>query len=159
MSLRDRIMENVSIIPITGCWMWMLKLTCQGYGELHMRYSIPAYPRAHRVSYEAFVGPIPDGLVIDHLCRHPWCVNPEHLEPVTQRENTARGDAPSAAAMQKTHCLHGHELTEPNARVKNGRRMCRACGRAKTAAYELRQRQRSPGALLAPPAPKTEGGA
>lgn len=76
----------------TGCWQWLHGTNSIGYGQLHVRHSKPrrmAY--AHRVYYERHVGPVPDGLELDHLCRNPGCVNPEHLEPVTHAENIRRG--------------------------------------------------------------------
>jgi hypothetical protein len=78
---------------------------------------------AHRVIYEYLVGPIPDGLSIDHLCRVRHCVNPAHLEPVTHRENVLRGQAPTAVNGRKTRCKRGHEF---NRTVRNGRR-CYTC--------------------------------
>lgn len=72
----------------TGCWLWTAAINNMGYGTLAYR-QVRYY--AHRFSYEMFVGPIPSGLVLDHLCRHPSCVNPDHLEAVTQQENCMRG--------------------------------------------------------------------
>jgi hypothetical protein len=85
---------------------------------------------AHRFAYELFVDEIPDGLTLDHLCRNPRCVNPGHLEPVTQRENTLRGISPVAVNAAKTHCKHGHLLDEANTYMTNaGSRQCRTCNR------------------------------
>jgi hypothetical protein len=82
----------------------------------------------HRVSYEAFKGPIPDGLTIDHLCRNRACVNPEHLEPVTMRVNCLRGESPAAVHARKTHCPKGHEYSAENTyRHKGNHRMCKLC--------------------------------
>lgn len=87
--------------------------------------------KVHRVVYEALVGPIPDGMVIDHLCRQPSCVNPAHLEPVTRRENVLRGLTLPAANARKTHCKHGHEFTPENTYLfPTGTRGCRTCARA-----------------------------
>ena len=76
--------------PATGCWVWQRYVDKSGYGEIH----VPGYignRRAHRIIYERHKGKIPDGLDLDHLCRNRRCVNPDHLEPVTRRENLARG--------------------------------------------------------------------
>lgn len=77
-----------------ACWPWTARLDRDGYGTLKMPTGRSI--RAHRFAYELLVGPIPEGLVIDHLCRNRRCVNPAHLEPVTAEENWRRGDAPSA---------------------------------------------------------------
>jgi hypothetical protein len=97
---------------------------------------------AHRVAYEMLVGTIPKGLDLDHICHngsgcgggescpHRRCVNPDHLEPVTHRENMLRGETVAAMHARKTHCIHGHEFTPENTRIKrDGSRNCRACDR------------------------------
>ncbi len=110
------------------CWVWTGKLSTGargGYGHLRIGNSNPP---AHRVAYELLVGPIPAGLVIDHLCRNRACVNPAHLEPVTNRENLLRGVGAPASHARKTHCIHNHEFTPENTRLGlNGRRQCRTC--------------------------------
>lgn len=87
---------------------------------------------AHRVAYALLVGPIPEGMVIDHLCSNRSCVNPEHLEPVTQDENVRRSGTPMATRqLAKTHCTRGHPYDEANTYVvpKSGHRQCRTCNR------------------------------
>lgn len=88
--------------------------------------------KAHRLMYEFLVGPIPDGLTLDHLCRNTACCNPDHLEPVTQRVNNLRSRNVSGINAAKTHCKRGHEFTDENTKWSfnewgNPRRHCRAC--------------------------------
>src|SRR6185369_15101616 len=78
-------------VSTNGCWLWQRAITTAGYGSVRFNGET-AY--AHRMVYERHKGPITPGLVLDHLCRNPACVNPDHLEPVSQRENIIRGDAP-----------------------------------------------------------------
>lgn len=113
-----------------GCWLWTAALHSAGYGIIGNQ-SGTFY--AHRLSYEFFVGEIPQELDIDHLCRVRACVNPDHLEPVTRRENILRGTAgqiTGARQRAKTHCCNGHEFDEKNTRLNmRGSRVCRACQR------------------------------
>lgn len=105
----------------TGCWLWAGGKNNKGYG----RYG-PAF--AHRIAYELLVGPIPEGLELDHLCRTPLCVRPDHLEPVTHRENLLRGDTFAARNAAKTQCDRGHPYTADSIYVsKNGKRQCQIC--------------------------------
>jgi hypothetical protein len=94
--------------------------------------------RVHRWAYETLVGPIPDGLVIDHLCRVRNCVNPDHLEPVTHRENIRRGEA-GAWNRVKTHCPQGHEYTPENTRYSGTTRNCRECQRIRNLEIDARR--------------------
>lgn len=113
-----------------GCWFWRGNISVWGYGIWQPGRGRSL--RAHRVAYEAVVGPIPAGLVLDHLCRVKDCVNPAHLEPVTDRVNTLRGVGPSAINAAKTECKHGHPFTPENTRIDHkGKRVCRICDRAK----------------------------
>lgn len=123
----DRLMARVMFEPMSGCWLFTGGLN-NGYAML----SVP--PRGtndygHRVSYEHNVGPIPDGLHLDHLCRNRACVNPLHLEPVTPLINNQRGMAPGAIARRTQKCGKGHPLApgHPNTYEAFGRRYCRAC--------------------------------
>jgi len=110
------------------CWNWIASRDSSGYGHF---WDDNILIGAHRWSYKHFVGPIPDGLTIDHLCRNPACVNPKHLEPVTNVENIMRGNGVAAQNARKTHCKRGHEFTETNTRIDNSRRnpgrICKKC--------------------------------
>ncbi len=106
------------------CWLWTACLFHNGYGQFNAS-GATAY--AHRFAYEACVGPIPDSLELDHLCRVRCCVNPAHLEPVTSRENTLRGDTIPAANAAKTHCSWGHKFAGENVFISQGSRRCREC--------------------------------
>lgn len=110
------------------CWLWTAGRFASGYAQMRHNGTVS---RVHRVSYELAYGPIPAGLVIDHLCRVKNCVRPDHLEAVTQQENLLRGATVNAANAAKSHCIHGHPLTGPNAYVNptSGHRSCRACQR------------------------------
>jgi hypothetical protein len=100
------------------CWNWLGALNDAGYGRIGYNAKV-GY--AHRFAYELLVGPIPEGLTIDHLCRNRRCVNPDHLEPVTQGDNVRRRPF-------KTECKHGHAYDEKNTYVlTNGRPACRKC--------------------------------
>lgn len=120
------LLTRITMRPGSECWEFTGPRNGLGYGRLS-RDGKDDY--AHRGSYELLVGPIPDGLTLDHLCRNPPCVNPAHLEPVTMAENSRRGTSPPAVNFRKTHCVNGHEFTEENTyrRPDNGRRVCRRC--------------------------------
>jgi aspartate carbamoyltransferase regulatory subunit len=107
--------------------MWTAYIHKGGYGHFFLNGKTV---HAHRYAYELTVALIPDGLVPDHLCRNRGCVNPNHLEPVTRRENTLRGDTVASAESKQTHCIHNHEFTVENTYIaKSGKRQCRTCAR------------------------------
>lgn len=110
-----------------ACWIWKAGVNNKGYGQFWFEGKL-IY--AHRVAYELTKGPIPEGLTIDHLCRNRVCVNPDHMEPVTNGENVLRGVGPSAINSRKTLCPRGHPLFGKDLYVyPNGKRTCRACAR------------------------------
>lgn len=126
------------------CWPWTAAKH-NGYGKVYWNGSVIG---AHRVAYMLHVGPIPEGMQLDHVCRNPACVNPSHLEVVTARENTLRG----LRGRMITHCPHGHEYTEENTIWRTDtssphpRRRCRACHKAhnrRTTERRLRERQQA----------------
>lgn len=115
-------------VTVNGCWIWQGAKTYNGYGQFRFDGQIRY---AHRWSYEHHVGAIPEGKVLDHLCRTPSCVNPKHLEPVTQRINVLRGESPAAKQARQTHCRKaGHPLSGSNLSISGGKRRCRECYRA-----------------------------
>jgi len=130
--VRYRLLASVLVNDETGCWEWQAA-KAHGYGSIGIGSSYDGtrrIARAHRVAYEEYRGLIPEGLQLDHLCRNKGCVNPFHLEIVTARENTLRGDGPTARNARRTHCPHGHELAGSNIiwRGPDRRyRRCRAC--------------------------------
>ena len=122
----DRFWEKVT--KIDTCWLWVGCLRHpSGYGAFYNRNTMV---HAHRWSYEQVHGPIPADLQIDHLCRVRHCVNPAHLEAVTQRENLIRGEGFAGKQSRQTHCKYGHAFTEDNTYVNSkGGRRCRTCKR------------------------------
>ena len=133
--LWDRFLRHFEAYDALACWRWRGATLKGGYG----RFSVPGQKTllAHRVAYEACIGPIPIGLHLDHLCRVRNCVNPCHLEPVTQKENTLRGDTFPAANLRKTECPFGHPLDGRSRR----QRFCRTCCRQKDRLRRARARQ------------------
>lgn len=128
------------------CWLWTASLTQGGvYRSDYPRFSIKGKDiYAHRFSYELLVGQIPEGLELDHLCRVRHCVNPSHLEPVTQQVNTLRGFTSGAISLRTDLCGNGHDLSGENAfwhPGPNGYRGCRICHRANGRRTYARHRQ------------------
>lgn len=123
--------HNASLGP---CWLWTAAVNKEtGYGAFGA--TAGKVVLAHRWSYEAHVGRIPPGLVIDHLCRVRCCVRPDHLEAVTELANIRRGDSASTRNALVTHCPRGHAYTPENTRVADGKRSCRTCSRERSSAY------------------------
>lgn len=116
------------------CWLWTGAIGSGGYGTLHL--DVERGPvGAHRFSYELHVGPIPDGLQLDHLCRVKHCVNPLHLEAVTASENTLRAVPFRGPIRPRTHCKKGHPLSGDNVYGHNGKRTCKTCKADRQRAY------------------------
>jgi hypothetical protein len=146
-SAEDRFWEKVDksgpiieLRPDLGpCWVWDASTRDNGYGQFSLHGRMLG---AHRLAYLFVNGTVPDDLQLDHLCHthdpdctggetceHRRCVNPDHLEPVTQLENLARGNGFGARNAAKTHCKHGHPFNDANTRVYKGARLCRQCHR------------------------------
>jgi HNH endonuclease len=119
----DRLRER-TVVDATGCHLFTGALYANGYGAFRFDGRTRA---AHRVAYELQRGPIPDGLVLDHLCRVRNCINPDHLEVVTNAENKARGESLWAKNARKTHCPKGHPLSAENLLRRHYGRECRTC--------------------------------
>ncbi len=124
-TVAERFWKKVRL-PVSpdGCLEWIGARQPSGYGHMNVAGK---FVKAHRLAHELLVGPIPSGMVVDHLCRNRACVNPNHLEPVTQRTNVHRGDSAMAKKVRQTHCHQGHELAGENLRVDSYGRHCRAC--------------------------------
>lgn len=144
---RTRVLDKFTVSD--GCWLWTGARFASGYGSFN---DGTRTVRAHRFVYEWLVGPIPDGMQLDHTCHndsgcgggpsclHRRCVRPAHLEPVTHLENGRRGEA-GAWLAAKTECPSGHAYDEANTRIYQGRRYCRACSRVTSSAYHSRKAQ------------------
>lgn len=128
--IQQRILDRVDITDLghtTPCWISNRATQPNGYTKVGI---LGRTWLTHRLAYEAFVGPIPDGLQLDHLCRQRACCNPNHLEPVTCRENLLRGDTLIATETAATHCKRGHEFTIENTYKRAdqpNKRECLAC--------------------------------
>ena len=143
--IRQKLEARIEHEPNSGCWLWAGSINERGYGSI----STPrGTRRVHRVAYELFTGrPIPPGLTLDHLCRVRSCVNPDHLEPVTNRENILRGIGLTAVNARMTFCKRGHLFGSGNfdwRRRRDGRtwRRCIPCERYRMARRPSRARIR-----------------
>lgn len=121
-----RLLDKTAFNVKTGCWEWTASVRPNGYGQFNL-VGVTRY--AHRAAYTLLAGPIPNGFHLDHLCRVRHCVNPDHLEPVTQQENIRRG------VEVRTTCRKGHLYNEANTlRHANGARFCGECKRQRSRA-------------------------
>lgn len=127
--------QRMEVDPSTSCWIWSGAKIPDGYGQVRHQGKPAA---VHRVAYSLLVGPIPEGLTLDHLCRRRDCFNPDHLEPVTAIENTRRGDHKTSHRNRvKTHCKRGHPLAGDNlVCTSQGKRQCRMCNRLRMEAMK-----------------------
>lgn len=140
----ERILSRIEIDLATECWLWQGSKTggyghiTGGYGKITVGSRTDGTAYVHRVVYEHLVGKIPEGLTIDHVrargCVNRHCCNPDHLEPVTHRVNVQRGEAGGAFNAAKTQCPAGHLYDAENTYLSCGRRRCRTCCLAQSAA-------------------------
>ena len=136
MKIEDRFWAKVN--KTATCWGWTACLNSNGYGMFKVAGRTVC---AHRFAYELLVGPIPEGLVTDHLCRNRSCVNPGHLEPVTNAVNVLRGVSPQAANARKAACPQRHSYSGENLYLyPDGKRACRECKRAGSRAWRAAKR-------------------
>lgn len=134
-SIAERFWSKVE--KTATCWLWRAARDRDGYGAFRIGHRTV---RAHRWAYEQLVGPIPEGLEPDHLCRNHACVNPDHLEPVTHKENLRRG----IRGVLTTHCPHGHAYAGANLYVDpGGHRECRTCRSEQVRRCRARKKERS----------------
>ena len=134
-NLNERFWNKVD--KTESCWLWKAALNNDGYGNFNLcgRGGI-----AHKLSYESLVGPVPDGLELDHLCRIRNCVNPAHLEPVTHKVNVQRGELYKVNA-SKTHCPHDHPYSGDNLYLHPvGQRVCRTCNKLAMRKYRAKKK-------------------
>lgn len=125
--------RSYTVDAATGCWVWSLSLDTSGYGRLRID---GRQLSSHRFAYQRFVGPISDGMQLDHLCRNRACCNPAHLEQVTLHENIRRGGPAT-----KVDCANGHPLSGDNLVIRtSGKRACRICSNRSKLEYKIRKR-------------------
>lgn len=128
------------VLFTSDCWEWQAVKNKDGYGMIALNRKMIS---AHRVSYQMYKGSIPRQLMIDHLCRNRKCVNPHHMELVTNQENCIRGLTGKINNWQKrkTHCPYGHELKEPNLLPhmlkKYNYRQCKICHNERQRKYKM----------------------
>lgn len=131
--LEVRFWKYIGPMDANGCWPWVGSVNNGGYGQFQFNGK---YGMAHKYSYLLYKGDIVAPLTVDHLCRNRRCVNPSHMEIVTNKENILRGFSPSALNSRKTQCLRGHKYSSANTYLdKLGHRFCRKCKRERDKTY------------------------
>jgi len=124
-SLLKRFADSIFPEPNTGCWLWGGSIAGRGYGTLTTKKK---HIYAHRLSYTMYKGAIPEGLTIDHMCNNTYCVNPDHLQVLSLRENVLKNKSGPSENARKTHCKYGHPFSGENLLIEKGRfRVCRIC--------------------------------
>lgn len=142
-SVLERLWKHTIPEPMSGCWLWDGALSVAGYGRIGIAGK--SAQQAHRVCYEIYKRPIPAGLDLDHLCRVRCCINPDHLEPVTRKENLRRGDNSYRGENMraKTHCPKGHPYHHEKRMGGRGlQRICKPCRNEASNAYKARKKAR-----------------
>lgn len=138
MNSEERFWARVEVVG--ACLLWRGRLDHHGYG----RHAVGTkYVAAHRFAFESAQRPVPDGYELDHLCRTPACVNPEHLDVVSHRENMLRGETFAAEQARRTHCPQGHALAGSNLIRYRDHRQCRECTQARRRTPEMRAYMRA----------------
>lgn len=138
----ERVLQRIEVDPETGCWLWPGAVTSNGYGKIGMGSRSDGTRRTvstHVLTYTMMIGPVPEGMELDHLCRVRNCCFPGHLEPVTHHENVVRGEN---GYRNKTHCKNGHPFDAENTapRRDGGKRRCLTCKRASGLATYYRKK-------------------
>lgn len=138
-TFEEKFWPRIEMDPNGGCWLWTGGLDTGGYSVIQHQGRTRI---GHRLSYENLIGPIPVGLQLDHKCRVRACVNPDHLEPVTAKENVRR--SPIHVGSRK-HCPKGHAYDAENTKISGstGERICISCRREQSKTPEARARQAS----------------
>lgn len=130
----DYLLSKIDV-SIHGCWVWQGQITAKGYPRIQETKPKRHNIAVHRLSYQLFIGGLDKGLTIDHLCSNRACINPDHLEQVTQGVNTLRGRGYTAMKARQTTCIKGHEL---KTLTTTGHRYCLVCTNARNKIYRAK---------------------